>query len=436
MNIGLVTMIIFLFFLFCMALGLPIVFCLFGTAMVFALILEGPSSLYLIFSTTFSTMTTEIFIAIPLFIFMAFLIQFSGIATALYETMYKWFGPLRGGLAMGTVAICTLIAAMTGLGATGTITMGVIALPEMLKRGYDKGFAVGCIPTGGALGPLIPPSVPMIVTAALARLSVGKMFIGGIIPGLIIAFFCCAYIGIKAYLNPWLAPTLPQAELATWREKFISLRGVGLPILLVIAVIGSIYTGAATTSEAAGIGAMGAIICAIIYRKLNWPNLKEAMLMTVKVNGMVLWLLSAGLCLGSLLGATGVSHWISKALAGLPLAPLAIIIIMQMVVFVLGMFMDGASITVITIPLFMPVVESLGFNPLWFCLLFTINGISGYITPPFGMNLFYMKGIVPKGISMGLIYRSVIPYVLIIVIVMILCFIFPEILLWLPEMMM
>jgi len=418
-----------------MALGLPIVFCLFGTAMVFALILEGPNSLYLIFSTTFSTMTTEIFIAIPLFIFMAFLIQFSGIATALYETMYKWFGPLRGGLAMGTVAICTLIAAMTGLGATGTVTMGVIALPEMLKRGYDKGFAVGCIPTGGALGPLIPPSVPMIVTAALARLSVGKMFIGGIVPGLIIALLCSAYIGIRAYVNPRLAPALPQAELATWREKLISLRGVSLPILLVIAVIGSIYSGAATTSEAAGIGAMGAVICAIIYRKLNWPNLKEAMLMTVKVNGMVMWLLAGGLCLGSLLGATGVSHWISKSLAGLPLAPLTIIIIMQLVVFVLGMFMDGASITVITIPLFMPVVESLGFNPLWFCLLFTINGITGYISPPFGLNLFYMKGIVPKDISMGLIYRSVIPYVLILVIVMVLCFIFPEILLWLPEMM-
>jgi tripartite ATP-independent transporter DctM subunit len=228
---------------------------------------------------------------------------------------------------------------------------------------------------------------------------------------------------------------LPQTELATWREKLISLRGVSLPILLVIAVIGSIYTGAATTSEAAGIGAMGAVICAIIYRKLNWPNLKEAMLMTVKVNGMVLWLLSGGLCLGSLLGATGVSHWISKSLAGLPLAPLTIIIIMQLVVFILGMFMDGASITVITIPLFMPVVESLGFNPLWFCLLFTINGISGYISPPFGMNLFYMKGIVPKDISMEVIYRSVIPYVLILVIVMVLCFIFPEILLWLPEMM-
>lgn len=435
MNIGLITLTIFLFFLLCMVLGLPIAFCMFGTAMVFALILMGPSSMYLVFTTTYSIMTTEIFIAIPLFIFMAFLIQSSGIAAALYDTMYKWFGPLRGGLAMGTVAICTLIAAMTGLGATGVVTMGVIALPEMLKRGYDKGLAVGCIPPGGALGPLIPPSVPMIVTAALARLSVGKMFIGGIIPGFLIAFLYCVYIGVRAFINPRLAPALPRTELATWREKFISLRTISLPIILIIVVIGSIYTGAATPTEAAGIGSMGAIICSIIYRKFNWPNLKEAMIMTVKVNGMVLWLLAGGSCLGCLLGATGVSHWIGETLTGLPVAPLIIIVAMQVIVFIMGMFMDGASITVICIPLFIPVVVSLGFNPLWFCLLFTINGLSGYISPPFGLNLFYMKGVASKDISMGLIYRSVIPYVIIDVIVIVLCFVFPEILIWLPGLM-
>ena len=181
MSIGLTTLLIFVVFLFFMALALPVAFSLFASAMIFALILIGPKSLYMLYSSTYSTMTTEIFISIPLFVFMAFLIQFSGIAAALYDAMYKWFGPLRGATAIGTVAICTLIAAMTGLGATGVVTMGVIALPEMLKRGYDKGLAVGCIPPGGALGPLIPPSVPMIVTAAFARLSVGKMFIGGII---------------------------------------------------------------------------------------------------------------------------------------------------------------------------------------------------------------------------------------------------------------
>ena len=435
MSIGLTTILIFVVFLIFMALALPVAFSLFASAMIFALIMIGPKSLYMLYSSTYSTMTTEIFISIPLFVFMAFLIQFSGIATALYDAMYKWFGPLRGGLAIGTVAICTLIAAMTGLGATGVVTMGVIALPEMLKRGYDKGLAVGCIPPGGALGPLIPPSVPMIVTAAFARLSVGKMFIGGVIPGVLIAFFYCAYIAIRAYANPKLAPALPREEQANFREKLISLRGVALPVILVIFVIGSIYSGAATTTEAAGIGAVGAIICALIYRKFTWKNLKEAMLMTVKVNGMVMWLLAGGTCLGALMGSTGISHWISDALMNMPVSPLMIIITMQLVVFILGMFMDGASITVITIPLFMPVVVSLGFDPLWFCLLFTVNGICGYITPPFGMNLFYMKGIAPKGISMDLVYRSVIPYVFIDVVVMILCFFFPGILVWLPNMM-
>jgi tripartite ATP-independent transporter DctM subunit len=434
MSISLVTLIILFCFLLLMALGLPIAFCLFGTALAFALILMGPNSLYMAFSTTFSTMTIEIFIAIPLFVFMAFVIQFSGIAEALYNTMYKWFGPLRGGLAMGTVAICTLIAAMTGLGATGVVTMGVIALPQMLKRGYDRKLAVGCIPPGGALGPLIPPSVPMVITAALAQLSVGKMFVGGCIPGVLIAFLYCVYIGIRAYMNPRLAPALPREERVSWKEKFISLGGVGLPVILILAVLGSIYSGAATPTEAAGVGAMGAIICAIIYRKFSWSNLKEAMLMTVKVNGMVMWLLSGGMCLGALLGSTGVSHWIINTLKELPVAPIAIIILMQLVVFVMGMLMDGATITVITIPLFMPVVQALHFDPLWFCLLFTINGVSGYITPPFGMNLFYMKG-VSSDLTMELIYRSVMPYVIIDVIVIALCFVFPEILLWLPSMM-
>lgn len=435
MSIGLATLLIFLVFLLFMALALPVAFSLFASSMIFALIMIGPKSIYMLFSSTFSTMTTEIFISIPLFVFMAFLIQFSGIAAALYEAMYKWFGPLRGGLAIGTVAICTLIAAMTGLGATGVVTMGVIALPEMLKRGYDKGLAVGCIPPGGALGPLIPPSVPMIVTAAFARLSVGKMFIGGIIPGVLIAFLYCLYIAFRAYLNPHLAPAIPREEQATLREKFISLRGVALPVILVAFVIGSIYSGAATTTEAAGIGALGAIICSVIYGKFTWPNLKQAMLMTVKVNGMVMWLLAGGTCLGALMGSTGISHWISDVLISMPVPPIVVIIAMQLVVFILGMFMDGASITVITIPLFMPVVQSLGFDPLWFCLLFTINGICGYITPPFGMNLFYMKGIAPEGVGMDLIYRSVIPYVIIIMAVMILCFAFPGILVWLPSMM-
>lgn len=433
MNPGLIALIIFLSFIASLALGVPVAFCLFGVAMVFVLVFVGLPSIYLIFTSTFSTMTNEIFLAIPLFIFMSAIIQFSGIASALYDVMYKWFGALRGGLAITTVAVCTLIAAMTGLGATGVVTMGVIALPEMLKRGYDKSLAVGCIPPGGALGPLIPPSSPMIVIAAFASLSVGKMFMGGVIPGLMISFLYCIYIAVKCALNPELAPVLAPHERATWREKFYSLRGVILPVILVIAVLGGIYSGAATPTEAAGVGALGGIICALIYRQLTWQNLKEAVIMTMKINAMVLWLLAGGICFGSVLSATGVSRWISSILLELPISPFLIIAAMQTAGLIMGCFIDSATITVILIPMCMPTVVALGFDPLWFCIVFSINLIIGYITPPFGMNLFYMKGIVPKDITMGLIYRSIVPYVVMDLIVMGLCMVFPGIPLWLPN---
>jgi tripartite ATP-independent transporter DctM subunit len=434
-NIALITILVFGSFLLFMFLGLPVVFSLFGVAIVFSLITQGTSSLPLIFYNTFGAMTFDIFLAIPLFIIMSTIIQYSGIAAALYDTMYKWFGPLRGGLAIGTVVICTLIAAMTGLGATGTLTMGIIALPQMLKRGYDKSLAVGCIPPGGALGPIIPPSAPMVTVAAFASLSVGKMFIGGIIPGLMLSFLYCVYIAVKCHLNPQLGPVLPPEERATWREKFISLRGVILTIILVIAILGGIYTGAATPTEAGGLGAFGALICAAVYRQLNWKNMKEAVMLAAKLSGMVMWVMAGGMYFSSILSIIGVSQLVTGGLLGLPIAPIMVIALMQVIVLILGMLMDGASITVICIPLFMPVVVSLGFDPLWFCIVFTINLVIGYITPPFGMNLFYMKGVVPKDIKMDLIYRAVMPYVVIDLIVLALCFAFPEMVLWLPNLM-
>jgi tripartite ATP-independent transporter DctM subunit len=435
MDMALITFVIFASFLLTLFSGLPVAFCLIGIGMVFALIIVGPSAIHLAFYSTFGAMTYDIFLAIPLFVAMSVIIEFSGIASALYDTMYKWFGPLRGGLAIGTVVICTIIAAMTGLGATGVVTMGVIALPEMLKRGYDKGLAIGCIPSGGALGPLIPPSAPMITLAAFGSLSVGKMFIGGIIPGLALSLSYSIYIAIKAYRNPQLAPALPREERATWREKFISLRGVILPIILIIVVLGSIYSGVATPTEAGAVGAIGALLCALIYRQLSWKTLRQAVTVAAKISGMVMWLMAGGMCFSSILGITGITNWVGSSLLGLSVAPIITIIAMQMIGLILGCFIDSASITIICIPLFIPVVKALGFDPLWFGIVFTVNLIVGYITPPFGMNLFFAKGIAPEGITMQLIYRSVIPYVFMGIFVIVLCFIFPGVVLWLPNLM-
>lgn len=435
MTTGLMTGLFFFSFGLCLALGLPIAFCLLGVSMVFALIFLGPTSLYFVFSSTFAGFTMDVFMAIPLYIVMSVIIQFSGLGSALYDTMYKWFGGLRGGLAIGTVAICTLMAAMTGLGGTAVVTMGVIALPEMLKRNYDKNMAVGCIPAGGSLGPLIPPSAPAITLAAFGNLSVAKLFIGGIVPGLIISLLFCVYIAIRCFLNPELAPALPPEERATWHEKLVSLRDVILPILLVIAVLGSIYTGAATPTEAGAVGAGGAALCALIYRRLTWKNLGEALIFALRVNGMVMWIMGGGVCVSAILSATGASPWIGGLLVGLPVAPIIVIMLMQVTGLILGMFLDGATIKVITIPVFIPVVIALGFDPLWFGICFIVNTIIGYISPPFGMNLFYTKGIVPEGITLGDIYWAILPYLAIEVIVLFVCIAFPGMVLWLPNMM-
>ena len=433
MSTALITFLILAALILLLLAGLPVAFCLISVAVIGYLVFIGPVALFTIILTTFSNITNELFVAIPLFIFMATVLQFSGLATALYDMMYKWFSGVRGGLAMGTVVICSLIAAMSGIGATGTVTMGLMAYPEMRDRGYAKTIAIGPITFGGTLGPLIPPSVLMILVGGFGSLSVGKLFIGGILPGLIMAGLAVVYIGLRCFFNPDLGPALPQDERANWREKLFSLRGSILPIVLIFLVLGGIYGGAFTPSEAGGIGAFGALICAAIYGKLNLSNIKEAVRTTVRVTAMVLWIIIGGTAFSSLLGLVGVKNFIAETLTGLPIGPMGVLAIIMVIVFIMGMLMDPAAITLITIPIFVPIVSDLGFDPLWFGLVFTINCLVGYLTPPFGVNLFYFKGLGHPDVSMMDIYRSVLPYVVIMLIVLIFCTLFPEILTWLPS---
>jgi len=436
MSVGAITLVTVLALLVLLFTGFPVAFCLLGIAVAGFLIFIGPASLFAVLAAAFSMLIKDIFIAAPLFIFMASVLQFSGIATALYDTMYKWFAGLRGGLAMGTVAICSIIAAMTGVTATATLTMGMLAYPEMRKRGYDKSMAIGCIPFGGALGPIIPPSVVMIIVGGFGSLSVGRLFIGGIIPGVMMAALAMAYIFVACLRKPELGPAIPLDERASWRSKFASLRGVILPILLIALVLGGIYTGAFTPTEAGGIGAFGAAICAAINRQFNWRNIKDASLTTFRVTAMIIWIAIGGASFSALLGITGVLHFVNNFMIGLPLGPMGIIIVMMAIVFIMGMFIDPMGIVMITLPIFIPISTALGFDPLWFGLIFTMNLLVGYLTPPFGINLFYFKGLGYAEVSMMDIYRSIIPYVIVMLIVLVLCIIFPELLLWLPNKMM
>ncbi len=435
MSVEIVTVLIWGGLLLLMLTGFSIAFSLLAVSVMGYIFFVGPSALPNLFSVTYRSMTLDIFIAIPLFLFMAVILQVSGVGERLYDTMHKWMGGVRGGLAIGTVVICTVIAAATGLGGTGTVMMGLLAFPEMMKRGYDKRMALGCIPAGGALGPLIPPSVPAILIGGLGGLSTGKLFMAGIIPGLLCAFFFCCYVAIRCFFQPELGPPIPVNERATWKEKFTALEGVIGALILVVLVLGGIYTGAFTPSEAGGIGAVGALILATINGNMNYKKIKAAVITTFNVNAMVMWIVIGGATFSSVCGITGITNFMSSLLVGLPFGPYGILFIMMFIIFVEGLFIDGTAITMISLPIMLPAAIALGFDPLWFGFLFNMNIIIGMITPPFGYNLFYMKGLKLEGVTMMDIYIGVLPYIPLMVLVLLLCVFFPQVALWIPNMM-
>lgn len=416
-----------------LALGLPVAFTLGGVSVIFCLLFWGVDGLFIIVGRALGMMETVVMVAAPLFVFMAMVLESSGIAEDMYETMYRWSGPLRGGLAMGTVAICTVLAAMSGIATTGVLTMGIIALPEMLKRGYNKTIAVGSVLAGGTLGPLIPPSIVLILYGIVARVSIGALFAAGLFPGLLLAILFIVYIYIRCRLNPSDGPCLPPEERVDWREKLVFLRGVILPIILVVLVLGSIYAGVATPTEAAAVGALGALGCAAVRGKLNSKLLKKSALATMKIMGFIMWILISAQMFATIYTGIGAPRLVADLLAAHPVSPLMMLIIIQIVWFLLGCVMDAISILVLTAPLLLPLLPYFGFDPLWFGILYAVNTQTGYMTPPFGTMLFIIRGIAPEGVTVGDIYRSVIPFVILQLIGLVVCIAFPPIVTWLPN---
>jgi len=435
MSIELVTVLLFGALILFLALGLPLAFVLGGVGVVGSYLLWGDRGLYLITTQAYASMGKFTLLAIPLFIFMAMILERAGVADDLYTLMHRWMGPLPGGLAIGTVIICTIFAAMSGISGAATVSMGIIALPAMLSRGYDKTIAMGCISGGGALGILIPPSVPMILYATLTGVSIGGLFAGGIMPGLLLAALFILYIGVRCHFQPNLGPPLPVEDRVSWREKFISLRAVLLPIMIIIMVLGSIYAGVCTATEASALGCVGAIISAVVYRKLNWTLIKESCFRTAALTALIIWILIGAYGFTAVYTGTGAHVLMEHIMMSIPGGRWAILITMQIIFFILGCILDPVGIIMICTPVFVPVITALGFDPLWFGVLFIMNMEMGYLTPPFGFNLFYMKAIVPKGITMTDIYRSIVPFVILQGIGLIIVIIFPEIALWLPKLM-
>jgi len=435
MDVGLLTLLYFGLLVLCVALGLPVAFSIGGTAVIFILWQLGSNCLLLVAISAWEAWTSHVMIAIPLFVLMAYLLQGCGMADDLFEMMYRWMGPVGGGLGMGTVVICTIFAAMAGMSALGTITMGLIALPAMMKRGYDKRLALGCIGAGGTLGILIPPSLPMIIYGFLAQESVGQLFLGGIIPGIILSTVFIVYIGLRCIFNRSVGPAVPKEERFTWRQKFASLRSMVLPLILIFMVLGFIYLGIATPTEAAGVGAMGAFIIVLIYRRFSWNLLRDSLIGTLRITAMAGWIILGAMLFTHVYATLGASQFLQELTLKMGLNRWLILALTQVTLFILGCFMDPTGMMVITLPIFVPLIRDLGFSAVWFGVLFVINMEMGYLTPPFGYNLFYMKLLAPKTATMQDIYMSVIPFILLEWLVLILMMAFPNIIMWLPEMM-
>jgi len=433
MSIELLSILFFGALLLFLLLGLPLSFVLGGVSMIFIYFTWGPEAFYMVAAQTWGAMNKFTLVAIPLFIFMAMILERSGVAKGLYEMMYLWFGPLAGGLAIGTVVICAIFSAMCGISGAAVVSMGTIALPSMLERNYDKELALGCINSGGGWGILIPPSVIMILYALISGESVGRLFAGGVFPGLMLLVLVSSYIAIRCYFQPRLGPALPREERGDWNRKIAALKAVILPIGIVFMVLGSIIGGVTTPTEAAAMGVLGAIISALVYRQFSWGLMKEAAMRTLRLTGMIMWILFGAYCFSAAYHGMGANQLMENLMQHIPGGPWGTIIFIQFIIFLLAMVLDPAGIMMITVPVFLPIVKAHGFDPLWFGILFVINMEIGYMTPPFGFNLFYLKGIVPPDITMGDIYRSVIPYTLVESVGLALVMIFPQIAIWLPN---
>ena len=432
MSIEFITIIIFALLIVLLLSGLPLTFG-FGAAMVILTLWQiGPQGLYIIVTTANSDWNNYILLAIPLFVLMAKFLQHSGLAENVYSSMYKWMGGLPGGLAMGTVFVCAIFAAMSGISGAATVAMGLIALPSMLKRGYDKKMAVGTVAAGGSLGILIPPSIIMVVYGSLTNESVGQLFMAGIIPGIVLTIIYILQVGILCKLQPHYGPPIPKDERVTLKEKIISLKAIILPLIMILVVLGFIYLGICTPTEAAAIGAFAAFLITIVQGRMTKKVFVKSLKETLMISVMIMWIVLGAKCFVHIYSATGASDFVGDMIRSLPLNKWLIIILMQLIIMFLGMFIDPIGIMMICIPVFIPIIDHFGMSPVWFGVLFTINLEMAYITPPFGLNLFYLKSILPSDITMEDMYRSIVPFVFRDMIVLGLVMVFPQLALWLP----
>jgi len=400
-----------------------------------ALFLWGNGGVEMPFSAAFKLFNWYPLLTLPLFIYMGYILSESGIADELYHMFHVWFGGLRGGLAIGTIALMIVISAMNGLSVAGMAIGATIALPEMLRRGYDKIMITGVVQAGSSLGILIPPSVVLVLYGMIARQPVGKLWLAGAIPGFMMAGLFIIYIAVRCKLQPNLAPALSEEERnMPFSAKLNVLKAGITPFLIFFFMTGLFIMGITSLVESSAVGATAATIAAFAKRRLNRKVIEATIRKTLGISCMFMWIILAALSFGAVFDGIGAVKSIeSLFITNWNLTPWEVLIMMQLSYLLMGTFLDDTAMLVIVAPLYVPLVKALGFDPVWYGVLYTITCQIAYMTPPFGYNLFLMRAMAPKEISLIDIYRSIIPFVLIMTLALVLVMVFPQIALWLPE---
>ena len=404
-------------------------------AVVGALLLWGTGGSELAFASAMKLMKWYPLLTLPLFIYMGYMLSESGIASDLYRMFHVWFGGLRGGLAVGTIGLMVAISAMNGLSVAGMAIGASIALPELLRRGYDKIMVTGVIQAGSSLGILVPPSVVLVLYGMIARQPVGQLWLAGVFPGLMMAGLFILYIVVRCHFQPQLGPVLPKEDRdLPWGEKIALLRAGLLPLFIFFSMTGLFLLGYTNLTESSAVGALAATLAAIVKRRLSMRVMEETLRKTLGITCMFMWIILAALCFGAVFDGLGAV----KAIEGffvdrLGLTPWEILILMQLSYLIMGTFLDDTAMLVIVAPLYVPLVGALGFDLIWYGVLYTITCQIAYMTPPFGYNLFLMRAMAPKEVTLIDIYRSIVPFVVVMIFGLIIVMAFPEIALWLPQ---
>jgi len=417
-------------------MGHPLAFVLGGLAVIFGYVGWGPSCFYMFINRTWGVMDNYILVAIPLFIFMAQLLDQSGVAEDLFDTMRYLFGPIRGGVAIAVVVVSTLFGACTGIIGASVVTMGLLAMPVMLKYGYNRQLASGAICAGGTLGILIPPSIMLVVMADQSALSVGKLFAGAIAPGLILSALYIFYILLRCWFVPHDGPALSKEEREAVSGKqlaLMALKSLVPPMILILGVLGSIFTGIATPTEAAGVGAVIALAMTVAYGKFTRKGLYTAVINTAKTTSMVIVILVGAACFASIFLGSGGGQVVKGFILGIGFGKWGTFIVMMIILFILGMFIDWIGIVMITFPLFLPIAAELGFDKVWFVVTIAVMLQDSFLTPPFGYALFYLKGVAPPEVTTTDIYWGAFPFWRLMEVGLIIVVIWPQTILWLAN---